>query len=155
MVTRWTPLFDVDRMFDEMDRMVTDRVGQNRGVRRDRGYRPAMDVFDDGENVVVRALIPGATSDDLDISLEQSTLTIKGTLGYRVSDEQARQVTWYQREIGYTDWAETIQLPAPVDAEQASAEFEHGILTLSLPKAEKTRVKRIPVHSNRELVSQN
>lgn len=155
MVTRWTPVFDVDRMFDEMNRMMTDRAGQNHGGSRNRGYRPAMDVYDAGENIVIRALIPGAKPDDLDISLEQNTLTIRGTLGYKVSEEQANQVTWYQREIGYTDWAESIQLPTPVDAEQAQAEFEHGILTLSLPKAEQARIKRIPVHSNHELQSQN
>ncbi len=155
MVTRWTPLFDVDRMFDEMDRMVTDRVGHNRGVSRNRGYRPAMDMYDAGEHIVIRALIPGARPDDLDISMEQNTLTLRGTLGYRVDDEQARSVTWYQREIGFTEWAESIQLPTPVDADQAEADFENGILTLSLPKAEQARIKRIPVHSHHELQSQS
>lgn len=155
MVTRWTPLVDVDRMFDEMDRMFTDRVGQNRGVSRNRGYRPAMDVYDTGEHIVVRALIPGARPDDLDISLEQNTLTIRGTLGYRIDDEQARNVTWYQREIGFTEWSESINLPVPVDTEQADAQFEHGILTLTLPKNEQARVKRIPVQSQHELQSQS
>ncbi len=155
MVTRWTPLFDVDRMFDEMDRMVTDRVGHNRGVSRNRGYRPAMDMYDAGEHIVIRALIPGARPDDLDISMEQNTLTLRGTLGYRVDDEQARSVTWYQREIGFTEWVESIQLPTPVDADQAEADFENGILTLSLPKAEQARIKRIPVHSHHELQSQS
>ncbi len=155
MVTRWTPFADVDRMFDEMDRMMTNRIGHNRGVSRNRGFRPAMDVYDAGEEIIVKALIPGARPEDLDISLEQMSLTIKGTLGYQVTEEQARQMTWYQREIGFTEWAETIQLPTPVDADGAEADFEHGILTLTLPKAEQARVKRIPVHSARELQSQN
>jgi HSP20 family protein len=155
MVQRWTPLFDVDRMFDEMDRIVTDRTGRNRGVSRSRGHRPAMDVYDSGENLVIKVLIPGAKPEDIDISVEQNTLTIKGSLGYAVSDEQARQVTWYQREIGYTDWAESLQLPTPIDADGAQAEFEHGILTLTLPKADQARVKRIPVQSNRQLQSQS
>jgi HSP20 family protein len=155
MVTRWSPLLDVERMFDEMDRMITDRAGHNRGVSRNRGYRPAMDVYDAGESLVIKALIPGAKPEDLEISLEQNTLTIKGTLGYQVSEEQARQVTWYQREIGFTDWAESLQLPTPVDSENAQADFEHGILTLTLPKAEQARIKRIPVHSHKELQSQS
>jgi HSP20 family protein len=155
MVERWSPFRDVDRMFDEMNRLVTDQMGQNRGVSRNRGYRPAMDVYDAGESIVIKALIPGAHPEDLDISIEQNTLTIKGSLGYKVDDEQARQVTWYQREIGYSDWAESLQLPTPVDSEQAQAEFEHGILTLTLPKAEQARVKRIPVQSSRQLQSQN
>jgi HSP20 family protein len=155
MVTRWSPIFDVDRMFNEMDRMMTDRTGQNRGAGRNRGYRPAMDVYDTGEHIVVRALIPGAKPEDLDISLEQNTLTIKGTLGYQVSEEQERQVTWYQREIGFTEWAENIQLSTPVDADRAEAEFENGILTLSLPKEEQARIKRIPIHTNPALQSQS
>lgn len=155
MVSRWSPFADVDRMFDEMDRMMTNRIGQNRGVSRNRGYRPARDVYDVGEEIVVKALIPGARPEDLDISLEQTTLTIKGTLGYEVSEEHASQMTWYQREIGFTEWAETIQLPTPVNADGAQADFEHGILTLTLPKSEQARIKRIPVHSARELQSQN
>jgi HSP20 family protein len=155
MVTRWTPLFEVDRMFDEMDRLVNDRSGQARVASRNRGYRPAMDVYDTGEHIVIRALVPGASPDDLDISLEQNTLTLKGTLGYHVTEEQAGSVTWYQREIGYTDWSESIQLPTPVDADKASAEFEHGMLTLSLPKAEQARIKRIPIHQTEQLQSQS
>ncbi|MFW6075954.1 MAG: Hsp20/alpha crystallin family protein [Chloroflexota bacterium] len=155
MVERWTPLFDMERMMNEMDRFFADRPERTRTSGRSRSYRPAMDVYDSGESIVVKALIPGATPDDLDISLEQNTLTIKGTLGYQLTDEQARQVTWYQREIGFTDWAETVQLPTPVDSENASAEFENGILTLTLPKAEQARVKRIPVQSNRQLQGQN
>jgi HSP20 family protein len=154
MVTRWSPFADMDRMFDEMDRMMTNRIGHNRGVSRNRGYRPAMDVYDAGEEIVVKALIPGASPEDLEISLEQNTLTIKGTLGYDISSDQADQVTWYQREIGFTEWAETIQLPTPIDADAAQAGFEHGILTLTLPKAEQARIKRIPVQSTRELQSQ-
>ncbi|MEX2425409.1 MAG: Hsp20/alpha crystallin family protein [Thermomicrobiaceae bacterium] len=154
MVERWVPFRDVDRMFDEMDRFVTDRMGRNRTVKRNRGYRPAMDVYDSGEHLVIKALIPGAHPEDLDISIEQNMLTIKGSLGYKVDEEQSRQVTWYQREIGYSDWAESLQLPTPVDSENAEAEFEHGILTLTLPKAEQARVKRIPVQSNRQLQSQ-
>jgi HSP20 family protein len=134
---------------------MSDRVGQSRNASRGRSYRPAMDVYDSGDHIIVKALIPGARPDDLDISLEQNTLTIKGTMGYALTEEQARQVTWYQREIGYTDWAESLQLPTPVDSENAEADFEHGILTLSLPKAEQARIKRIPVHSNKELQSQN
>ena len=114
-----------------------------------------MDVYDAGENLVIKALIPGATPDDLDISLEQNTLTIKGTLGYQYRDDEAKQVTWYRREIGYSDWAESIQLPTPVDSEHANAEFDNGILTLTLPKAEQARIKRIPVQSHRQIESEN
>jgi HSP20 family protein len=155
MVTRWTPFVDVERMFDEMDRMMSDRFSQNRNSGQSRSYRPAMDVYDSGDHIVIKALIPGARPEDLDISLEQNTLTIKGTIGYALTEDQARQVTWYRREIGYTDWAESLQLPTPVDSENAEADFENGILTLSLPKAEQARIKRIPVQSNKELQSQN
>ena len=153
MVERWAPSLDMERMMDEMDRMFGDRAARGRGSGRNRGYRPAMDVYDSGESIVVKALIPGASPDDLDISLEQSTLTIKGTIGYALSDEQARQVTWYQREIGFTEWAESLQLPTPVDAENATADFDNGILTLTLPKEEQARVKRIPVKGTKQLQS--
>jgi HSP20 family protein len=150
MVDRWAPVLDVERMIDEMDRMFGDRVARNRGGRN-RAYRPAMDVYDSGDNIVVKALIPGASPDDLDISLEQNTLTIKGSIGYELTDDQAKQVTWYQREIGYTEWAESLQLPTPVNAEGATADFDNGILTLTLPKEEQAKIKRIPVTGARQL----
>jgi HSP20 family protein len=149
MVDRWTPLLDVQQMMNEMDRVFGDRTIRGRG--RQRSYRPAMDVFDSGDAIVVKLLIPGASPDDLDISLEQNTLTIKGVIGYALSEDQERQVTWYQREIGYHEWAESVQVPTPVDADQTTADFENGILTLTLPKAEQARVKRIPVQSTRQI----
>jgi HSP20 family protein len=151
MIDRWTPAVDMERMLNEMDRLFSDRSGRNRGSGRSRGYRPAIDVYDSGDSIVLKAMVPGARPEDLDISLEQNTVTIKGTIGYQLDDEQARQVTWYQREIGFSDWAESLQLPTPVDSEGATADFEHGILTLTLPKAEQARVKRIPVQSSRQL----
>jgi HSP20 family protein len=151
MVERWTPLIDMERMLSDMDRLFSDRVTRDRGSGRSRAYRPAMDVYDSDDNIIVKAMVPGATPDDLDISLEQNTLTIRGTIGYQLSDEQAQKVTWYQREIGYTDWAESLQLPTPVDSDNASADFENGILTLTLPKSEQARVKRIPVQTSKQL----
>jgi HSP20 family protein len=151
MVDRWTPLIDMERMISDMDRLFSDRLTRDRSATRGRGYRPAMDVYDSGDHIIVKAMVPGARPEDLDISLEQNTVTIKGTIGYRLDEEQAQKVTWYQREIGFTDWAESLQLPTPVDSENASADFEHGILTLTLPKSEQARVKRIPVQTSKQL----
>jgi HSP20 family protein len=96
---------------------------------------------------VIKAVIPGARSEDLQLSLEQNVLTIQGSYGYQLPDEQARNITWYRQEIGQGQFAESISLPVPVNAEQIQATFEDGILTVRLPKAEQARTKSIPIRS--------
>lgn len=95
--------------------------------------------------------MPGANPEDIEVSIEQNALTIRGRYGYQLSEDEAKKVTWYRREIGMGEFAETFTLPAPVDADHAEASFADGILTLTLPKAEQARIKRIPVQAHKAL----
>jgi HSP20 family protein len=151
MVQRWNPADEMERMFSEMDRLFGDTLGRGRVTSRARSFRPAIDVYDDGEQIVMKAVIPGAQAEDLDISIEQNTVTLKGTFGYQLDEEEAKRVVWYQREIGYGQWADSVSLPTQVDPDNVSATFEDGILTLAFPKAEQARVKRIPIQSAKQL----
>ena len=90
-----------------------------------------------------------ARSEDLQLSLEQNVLTIQGSYGYRLPEEEARQITWYRQEIGQGQFVESISLPVPVNAEQIQATFADGILTVRLPKAEQACTKSIPIQSTK------
>jgi HSP20 family protein len=140
----------MERILSELG-MLGDSAGRTRANRRVRGFRPAIDVFDTGDQIVMKAVIPGARADDLDITIEQNTVTLKGTFGYTLDEEEAKRVNWYQREIGYGQWADSVSLPTQVDPDNVSATFEDGILTLGFPKAEQARVKRIPVQAPKQL----
>jgi HSP20 family protein len=153
MVMRLQPWTEFTRMFDEMDRVFRETADGSRFSPTIRGYRPAIDLYDTGEEFVVHALIPGTTPENLNVSMEQNSLHISGTYGYELPEDQAKQVTWYRREIGSGQFAQTVNLPTPVDSDSAEAHFEWGVLTLRLPKAEQARTKRIEVRTPKALSS--
>ena len=150
MVERRTPRTEVERMLEDLDRMIG---APGRFVRfGPRAIIPTggapVDIFDDGERIVVRAMLPGAKPDDIDIVVERNTVTIRGHYGFQMDEEEAQRVTWYRREIGRREFSESFALPEPVTAEQAEATFTGGILTLKLPKAPEARARHIPVRSS-------
>lgn len=147
MLERWSPRAEIERVFDEVDRMLSETVRRGRLMPRLHGFRTAVDVYETDDRVVVKAVMPGAKPEDLDVSLDQNTLTIRGRYGYEMPEEEAERVTWHCREIPHGQFVETLTLPAPVDADQVKAVFEDGILTLELPKTAETRAKHIPVRT--------
>ncbi len=155
MVERWSPIAEFERFWNEMDRVMSEAFGRTARPFLARAFtaRPAMDLFDTGEALVVKVAVPGAKPEDIEISIDQNTLTIRSHYGYLLDEETAKHATWYRREIGYGEFSETLTLPAPVDADAAQAQIEHGILTLTLPKTSEARVKRIPVQQPKALAT--
>jgi HSP20 family protein len=153
MVMRLHPWTEFTRLFDEMDRVFGESIDGGRARPVNRGFRPAVDLYDTGNEIVLHALIPGTRPEDLDVSMEQNALHITGTYGYEVPEDQARQWTWYRREIGSGQFTQTINLPAPVDSDNAEAHFEGGVLTLKLPKVEQARTRRIEISAPKAIGS--
>jgi HSP20 family protein len=145
MLNRIQPRRDIDRLLDEVDRIVEDGIGHARAFSRRYGIRPAMDLYDTGAELVVKALIPGAQPDDINVAIEKSSVTLQGHYGYALDEDEAERVVWYRREIGPGHFAEAIPLPVEVEAERATAVFADGILTLTLPKTAQARSRRVPV----------
>jgi len=155
MMERWSPIAEFERLWNEMDRLMSEAFSRTARpiLARAFTFRPAIDLYDTGEALVVKVAVPGAKPEDLEVSIEQNALTIRGRCGYVLDEETAKHATWYRREIGYGEFSETLTLPVPVDAEAAQAQVEHGILTLTLPKTSEARVKRIPVQQPKALAS--
>lgn len=142
MVARMNPMMDLARTFGDLDRFLPEVRPTERVTAP---VNPAIDLFDAGDSLVIKALMPGVTPENLDISIEDRTLHIHGTFGWLPDDEEARKVTWYRQEFGYGEYLRDLVLPMPVETEGVEATFEDGILTLTLPKAEAVRSKRIEV----------
>lgn len=153
MIMRRHPWAEFTRLFDEMDHVFGETMEGGRTGPVNRGFRPAIDLYDTGEAFVIHALLPGTQPEDLDVSLEENTVHITGSFGYQLSDEQARQWTWYRREIGSGQFTQSVNLPAPVDSDQIEAYLEWGVLTLRLPKAEQARTRRIEINSPKAIAS--
>jgi len=106
------------------------------------GWMPAVDLYEDKENFVVRAEVPGMKKEDIDISLHEGVLTISGE---RKQEKKHEEEDIYRSERFFGRFHRTISLPRGVSGEKVSASYKDGILTVTLPKAEEAKPKQIPV----------
>lgn len=135
--------------FEEMDRLFERIIP--RGWLRPLGWEspllgelseplemkmPRMDVYDGEENVVVHAEVPGVDKKDLEISVNDTSATIKGKVMREAKEEKGE---YYRCEIGSGEFSRTMILPCAVDAAKARAHLKDGVLELTLPKVEKSR----------------
>jgi len=92
---------------------------------------PAVDVIDRPEDILVRAEIPGVKKEDLDITVTDNLVTIRGTTQ---QEEERKEEQYYRRELTRGEYSRSVTLPANVDSDRAKANFKDGILELTLPK---------------------
>lgn len=105
-------------------------------------WLPACDVFEDRDAVKIIAEVPGVRPEDVKISIENSLLTIHGEKQQH-AEETAERVHRYERSYG--TFERTFALPTTVDPERIEASYSHGLLTVTIPKAERARPREIPV----------
>lgn len=105
-------------------------------------WTPAVDVFEDKDGLRIIAELPGVKPEDVKLSLENNVLTIRGEKR-QVAEEKTERVHRYERSYGAFE--RTFTLPATVDAERIAAGYEHGVLTVTLPKVERARPREITI----------
>ena len=146
MLTRFgTGLSSLDRLRQEMDHLfvtLSDGLSPWGGLVGAGGF-PAVNVWEDDQNVYAEAELPGLKMQDLEILACGSELTIRGERKNGVSGE----ATYHRRERGTGSFVRVLRLPVPVDAEKIEAALKAGVLTVTLPKAEAARPRRIEVKS--------
>lgn len=103
---------------------------------------PAVDVYEDGDQIIVKADIPGLSKDDIEVNVTDSTLTIKGE---KRKEEEVKEKDYYRSERSFGAFSRSIVLPAEVKTEQAKATFVNGVLEVRLPKSEGAKHKVINV----------
>jgi HSP20 family molecular chaperone IbpA len=104
-------------------------------------YRPNVDVIDAKEEYLVVADIPGAAQNDIDITFQEDVLSIQAPVSGRFPET----AQFHRQEYGVGGFHRRFVVEAPVDADKMTADFEHGVLTVHLPKAEKAKGRRVPV----------
>lgn len=106
----------------------------------------ALDVVREGDDVVVRASLPGVRPGDVNVTIEENILTITGTTGSETESDQERgEGTYLLRERRTGSFRRTLKLPDSVDADQATSSYETGVLTITLPKTEKAKAKQLTI----------
>ena len=148
MLGRWEPFTQMEaefnRLRDEMDRLFRRFGGNGNLWRRTPVEFPAVDIWEDENDLYLEAELPGMELDDLEIYVTQGNqLTIKGK---RTPPEV--EGTWHRRERGFGEFTRVITLPVDVDADKVEATLKHGVLTVRLPKVAEARVRTIPVKAD-------
>ena len=109
-----------------------------------------LDVYATDDHAVVVAAVPGMQPNALQLTVQQNTVTLSGTIRDVTKSDEARGATWYLHELASGAFQRSVTLPFPVDADGAEATFEHGVLRVVLPKAEAAKPKKIAISSGSE-----
>ena len=145
---RWDPMRETVTLRDAMDRLFDEAFTQPWGPADGRGGPgiPAVDMYQTDDEVVVKAAVPGMKPEDVQISLTGDMLSIKGESRQKSDDKEK---AYHIREHRRGSFERTISLPIAVMSEKAQAEFENGVLTITLPKAEDVKPRVITVKAKK------
>lgn len=145
-LVRWEPGREMLSLRDAMDRLLGESFIRPRAALDTffGGQAPALDMQEMDDQVVVEASIPGVKPEEIDIQVTGNVLTIKGERKEEKAEEKA---SYIYREQVFGSFCRSVTLPSEVDVDKAQAQFEHGVLTLTLPKVEAVKPKSIKVKS--------
>jgi HSP20 family protein len=138
---RWEPARDFMTLREAMDHLFDDAFTRPLSIR-DGWSVPAIDMYQTDEELVVKASIPGFKAENVQISVTGDVLTLRGEVK---QEDEKKEKAWHIREQRWGSFERSVALPTQVIADKAKAEFENGILIVTLPKAEEVKPKTITV----------
>ena len=150
-VAPWRPFTGLTGWERDMDRMLEDFFGRRmRPWWPERWSRPgefdirtpAVDLFEEKDEIVVKAELPGIDRDNIDVNLSDHTLTIKAE---KKKEEEAKEENYYRSERSYGSYVRTLHLPTDVRPDKVKATFKNGVLEIRMPKTEEAKAKEIKV----------
>jgi HSP20 family protein len=145
-IVRWDPFREAVSLREAMDRLFNESFlrpwgdswsllpGEARGV--------PLDMYETDKDVVVKASVPGMKPEDIQVTVTDDVLTIKGELK---AEQEIKRENYHMQEHRYGSFQRSVRLPAPVKSDKAEAVFENGVLTLTLPKTEEVQPRLIKV----------
>ena len=147
-MSRWEPLRDLMSLQNEMSRLV-DALQPGELANGDGTWAPVLDLVEQDDSFLIEVDLPGVRSEDVDVTLDQNLLTVRGerkTSSIVTGDNVRRS------ERRYGSFLRTISLPSHVDAEGIQADFEDGVLRITVPKAEQAKPRKIKVGTARRQI---
>jgi HSP20 family protein len=143
-IERWDPFREAISLRDAMNELLQESFVRPGGMPAQGGYATLpLDVCETENEFVVKAALPGIKPDDVQITIHGDTLTIRGE---SKAEEDKRGEHWHLRERWSGAFQRSVSLATPVDSDKAQARYEHGVLTLTLPKSESARPRQIKVN---------
>ena len=147
---RWNPTREMMTLRNEFDRLFEKfldlpQLQENRGL----DWGLALDVAENDQAYTIKASVPGVSPDDIDITLSDNVLTIKGEFK---EEKDVEEEKYHLRERRFGSFGRSVTLPVAVNAEAVDANYDNGVLTLTVPKAEEVKPKRITIKANQPVL---
>ncbi len=142
---RWEPVAELDSIQNEMNRLFNtffDQPGKSREADVRRRWIPPMDLVEAGDSYVLRADLPGLSEDDVSIQLEDSVLTISGE---RKAKHEHQEEGYYRLERAFGAFSRSLTLPDGIDPERVQAQFDRGVLEVTIPKPEQKKPRTVTI----------
>jgi HSP20 family protein len=148
VLTRWDPFREFSTLQDRMNRVFRDSFG---GGREDAltasSFAPAIDVYEDEHNVTLKIEVPGIDEKDIDVRIENNTLTVHGERNF---EKEEKEENFRRIERQYGSFTRSFTLPNTLDPEQVSANYDKGVLKIKLAKRAEAKPKQIKVNVGSE-----
>ncbi|HNB41989.1 MAG TPA: Hsp20/alpha crystallin family protein [Anaerolineales bacterium] len=139
---RWEPAREMMTLREAMDRLFDDAFTRPLSLSGNSWSIPAVDMYQTDNEVVVKAALPGIKADEVQLNVTGEVLTIKGETK---QENETKEKAYHIREQRWGAFERSIVLPTEVVADKAKADFENGVLTITLPKAEEVKPKTISI----------
>jgi len=138
-LVRWNPVTELDAFRRQMDRLFDEMTG-DRALTPQWGQLP-IELNDAGDNLELKAQVPGINPDDLDVTVNRDSVTISGEYRHEDKDDNS-----YGSEFQYGKFSRTIGLPVGIQQDNVQADYSNGILTLHLPKVEQAKNQQVKIN---------
>ena len=143
-IVRYDPVRDLRNLQDEVNRLFTTNLSRtfgDEGIARG-AWIPSVDIFENKDQIVLEAELPGMNREDFDLAIENNVITLRGERRFEKKDEGDN---YHRVERSYGTFTRSFTLPQTVSAEGAVAEYKNGVLRVTLPKREEIKARRIEV----------
>src|SRR6188768_4474490 len=153
MVSRYPVAGELVSLRDAMDKLMNDAFGGSfRSVfpagQNGQARMPLpLDIYTTNEEVVIIAAVPGIDPANIEVTVDKGTVTLTGSTPDVAQSNEAAEATWLLHELPRGTFSRSITLPVEIDANNAEATFEHGVLRLRLPKAEAAKPRKIEIRN--------
>lgn len=148
VLTRWEPFREFATLQDRINRVFRESyAGADRDELTTSSFAPAVDVYEDEHKVTLKIEVPGIDEKDIDVHVENNTLTVHGE---RKIDKEEKEENYRRVERQYGSFTRTFTLPPTVDTDGVSANYDKGVLKITLPKKAEAKPKQIKVSAGSE-----
>ena len=149
VLTRWDPFRELATVQDRMNRLFQESFGPaQQETMTTAAFAPAVDIYEDEHNITLKVEVPGIEEKDIDVRLENQTLTIRGE---RKFEKEEKEENYRRVERQYGSFSRSFTLPNIVDTENVHASYDKGVLEIRLAKKAEAKPKQIKVNVEKKL----